>query len=66
MAIVEETIDLSTTFSTDIDDTPSTMMDHILEYACEVISLGLLFFNYRDDVQKGDGERALLCWKYML
>ena len=56
MAIVDKTVDLSTTFSTDIDDTPSTMIDHTLEYACEVVSLGLFFFNYRDAVQEGDGE----------
>ena len=66
MAIIDNTVDLSTTFSNDIDDTPSIMIDHIMEYACEVVSLGLLFLNYRDAIKEGDGEWVILCWKYML
>ena len=66
MAIIDNTVDLSTTFSNDIDDTPSIMIDHIMEYACEVVSLGLLFLNYRDTIKEGDGEQVILCWKYML
>ena len=68
MAIIDNTVDLSLsmTFSNDIDDTPSIMIDHIMEYACEVVSLGLLFLNYRDAIKEGDGERVILCWKYML
>jgi len=40
--------------------------DHVFEYASEVVSLGLLFLNYRDAICEGDGERIMLCWKYFL
>lgn len=38
----------------------------MLQYACEVMSLGLLFMNYRDAIKEGDGERVMICWKFML
>ena len=36
------------------------------EYACEVLALGLLIFNFKDAVQEGDGDQILLISKYML
>lgn len=38
----------------------------VYNYTREVISLGLLYFNFKDAVREGDGERVLLMWKYFL
>lgn len=38
--------------------------DHIQEYAKEIISLGLLYMEYKDGIREGDGDRVLNCWKY--
>jgi L1 cell adhesion molecule like protein len=48
------------------DDQSMSTDDHVLEYAREVVSLGLLYMNYRDAIREGDGERILLLWKFML
>ena len=68
-AIVEQTADLTLslkTFDTDTHTSTSTSTDHVLEYAQEVCSLGLLFMNYRDSIKEGDGDRLVNCWKFML
>ena len=40
--------------------------DRVLEYACDVLTLGLLYMEFVDAVREGDGERILLCWRYFL
>ena len=35
-------------------------------YACDVLSLGLFYMEYRDAIREGDGIRVLRCWKYLL
>ena len=40
--------------------------DDITNYANDVISLGLFYFNYKDAVKEGDGQRVKDCWKYLL
>ena len=40
--------------------------DRVLEYACDVLTLGLLYMEFVDAVRGGDGERILLCWRYFL
>ena len=79
-AIVDKHVDLVTEFrdpdsssasnpSTDpIDPIASTATDRstVYNYTREVISLGLLYFNFKDAVREGDGERVLLMWKYFL
>ena len=40
--------------------------DLVLEYADELVTLGMLFLNYRDAVQEGDGLRVLTVWKHLL
>ena len=42
------------------------MDDGILEYGKEVLSLGLLYLEFRDAIKEGDGLRVLRCWKYLL
>ena len=63
--IISEVIDLSMDFQTNASST-NERRDHVMEYAKEVVSLGLLFLNYRDAIQEGDGDRIMLCWKYFL
>ena len=38
----------------------------VYDYTCEVISLGLLYLNFKDAVREGDGDRILLMWKYLM
>ena len=38
--------------------------DHVLKYATEVMSLGLLYLEFKDAVREGDGPRVLRCWKF--
>ena len=39
--------------------------DHILEYAKETLTMGLMFLEFKDAVREGDGERVLRCWKFL-
>ena len=59
--IVEQNVDLSVTFSAD-----EAVTDGVYAYASEVLSLGLLYFEFRDAIKEGDGERVLRVWKYLL
>lgn len=58
--IVDEMVDLSLTFKM-----TKEFLGHILEYSGDVILLGLLYMHYRDSINKGDGLRVILSWKYM-
>ena len=40
--------------------------DHVLSYAKEVLSLGLLYKEFVDAIREGDGERIIRCWRYFL
>ena len=40
--------------------------DHVHEYAKEVLSLGLLYMEFRDAIKEGDGNRVMNCWKYFM
>ena len=40
--------------------------DSALEYSKEVFSLGILLMEFTDSIKKGDGQRILRYWKYML
>ena len=57
--IVDKYVHFSTTCNSDTDDGVHT-------YACEVMTLGLLWRNYYDSVREGDGKRVLSIWKYLL
>ena len=58
--MISRVVDLSVSF-TCASQVNRTNKDHVFEYACEVVSLGLLFLNFRDTIQEGDGERIMLC-----
>ena len=40
--------------------------DSVFNYACEVMTLGLLWNCYHDAIQEGDGDRVMLIWKFLL
>ena len=40
--------------------------DHLPAYACEVLTLGLLYMEFTDAIREGDGERILRCWRYFM
>ena len=55
-----------TLFKTPFTCTSTTANDRVQLYAQEMLTLGLLFFNFKDAIRCGDGERVLLCWKFFL
>ena len=63
--LVNELVNLSPTFQVKKEQ-PKPDEDHVFEYARELVSLGLLYMNYRDAIREGDGLRVLLVWKFML
>lgn len=40
--------------------------DHILAYANELLSFGMLYLEFVDSIREGDGHRILRCWRYLL
>ena len=40
--------------------------DGILNYACAVLSDGLLMLEFRDGIRQGNGERIIRCWKFVI
>lgn len=60
-SIVDLHVDLKTEFSK-----PPTPCGTVCDYSNEVISLGLLYLNFKDAVKEGDGDRILIMWKYFL
>ena len=39
--------------------------DGVLEYASEVLTLGLLFMEFNDAIRVGDGNRICRCWQFL-
>ena len=68
-SVVDQHGDLKTTFA---DSSPHNLGDKlnqpatVYDYSMELISLGLLFLNFKDAVKEGDGERVICMWKYFL
>lgn len=59
-------IDDHVSFSLSIDSSSSSSsMDGILNYANELMSLGIFYINFKDATREGDGERLFLCSKYL-
>ena len=40
--------------------------DGVVNYAKELKSLGIFYLSYKDAVHEGNGDRVLVCWKYIL
>lgn len=64
--IVEQNVDLSISFSPESAESSEMTADGVYAYACETLSLGLLYFEYRDAIKEGDGERVMRVWKFLL
>lgn len=62
--IVNEYIDLATTFQQ--PEGKAKKVGSAYDYTCEVLSLGLLFLDFKDTVREGDGDRDLRLWKYLM
>ncbi len=41
-------------------------MGSAYEYCREVLSLGLLYLNFKDSIREGDGTRVMVAWKYFM
>ena len=65
-AIVEKYVDLEAEFCDPSQPQSSSQDSSNHNYGKEVISLGLLFLNFKDAVREGDGDRVLRMWKYFL
>lgn len=67
MQIVEDNVDLSIHFFSDgISGNTAPPADSVYSYACEVLSLGLFYFEFRDCIKEGDGDRDMIVWQYLL
>lgn len=42
----------------------TSQADHVLEYAKETMSLGMLMLEFKDAIMEGDDNRVLHCWRY--
>ena len=49
-----------------LDATDIENDDMIHNYACEVITLGMIWANYYDAIREGDGHRIMQILKYLL
>ena len=64
--VIEQYVDLSTIFSSPRNKHLPATTDHVNAYACETLSLGLLFLEFKDAIREGDGNRVMRVWKYFL
>ena len=65
-SIVEKYVDLATAFKTQPQKSKEKSEGTVYDYACEVISLALLYLDMKDSVREGDGDRIILVWKYLM
>ena len=49
-----------------LGSTGSSCSDGVFVYACDVLSLGLLWMGFHDAIQEGDGDRVMTYWKFLL
>ena len=63
-AVVDKHVDLMTAFRA--PQPPLNMTSSMYDYTQKVISLGLLYLNYKVVGREGDGERVIRMWKYLL
>ena len=67
MQIIDDNVDLSIQFFSDgISGGTTPPTDSVYSYACEVLSLGLFYLEFRDAIKHGDGDRDMIVWKYLL
>ena len=61
--VVDKYVDLSIQYSS---NAKSDADDTVYSYACETLSLGLLYLEFEDGINEGDGDRVLRVWKFLL
>ena len=61
--VLDQFVDIS--FGSSAAETPPSQ-DHVNEYACDVMTLGLFLMAFTDVIREGDGTRILRCWKYFM
>ena len=61
--VLEKFVDATYQTSTSTEDKDK---DHVLAYAKDVLSLGLLLMEFVDAIKEGDGLCILRCWRYFL
>ena len=66
--VVDKHVNLSTVFAEQASegDQVGDGCSTVYHYTCQVITMGLLYFNFKDAVGEGDGDRVLRVWKYLL
>ena len=62
-SIIPESVDIS--FSKSPRKQVPNSEDHVVEYAKETLSMGLIFLEFKDAIREGDGDRVLRCWKFL-
>lgn len=67
-AVVNEHVDLAPEFKVKSKGKKKSAdeKDKVYSYACEVLSLGLIYMEFCDAVKEGDADRLLLVWKFLL
>ena len=60
--IINEFVDISFDNSTSRPEDN----DKVVSYACDILSLGLLYIEFVDGIRQGNGDRIMRCWKYFL
>lgn len=67
MAVVKQFVNITYSESDGcVTHTPKRDVDHVQEYAREVLGLGLLFMEFADATREGDGGRILRCYRFFL
>ncbi len=61
--IIDKHVDLDMEFS---DKRRNKDTGTVYDYSCELLTLGLLYLNFKDAVREGDGERVMTTWKYFM
>lgn len=64
--VLDKFVDLSFGASEGTYSGQSVEVDRVQAYACDVLSLGLLYQEFTDAIREGDGSRILGCWKFFL
>lgn len=68
-ALVDKYVDLSMEKAENTSDSSAREVsghDGVVEYASEVLTLGLLLMEFNDAIREGDGNRICRCWQYFL
>jgi L1 cell adhesion molecule like protein len=61
--VVENYVDLCTRFA---ETKQRRSADGVHAYACEILSLGLLYLEFKDSIRENDGDRIFIVWQYLL